>query len=58
MKTRLLIIIGIVTISGFIVWTLADMGCKPCIIPPDADPNYWACPSKCIPEPKWYSWFR
>ena len=58
MKTRLLIIIGIAILSGFIIWSLADMQCKPCIIPSDVDPNQWACPSMCTPEPRWYSWFR
>jgi len=39
MKTRHWIIIGIAILSGFIIWTLTDTQCKPCIIPSDVDPN-------------------
>lgn len=58
MKTsyKILIIIAI-AISGFIVWSLFDMVCKPCIIPPDAPENY-VCPTVCDLEPRWYSWLR
>lgn len=57
MKTRFILIIIIITISVFVIWSLTDTVCKPCIIPLDAPENY-ACPSVCIPEPRWYSWFR
>jgi hypothetical protein len=58
MKTRHKIpIIVVIGIAGFIVWSLADMTCKPCIIPPDAPENF-ACPSSCDPEPRWYGWLR
>jgi len=54
MKTKHKIpIIIVITILGFIVWSITDMVCRPCIIPPDAPENY-ACPSVCIPEPRWY----
>ena len=58
MKTRHKIpIIIIVAIVGFVIWTLIDMVCKPCIIPPDAPANYY-CSSICKLEPRWVSWFR
>lgn len=57
MKTKLIILIVAISISAFVIWSLTDAVCKPCIIPSDAPENY-ACPSVCIPEPRWYSWFR
>jgi hypothetical protein len=57
MKTKLILIIIATAISIFIVWSLMDVVCKPCIIPPNAPENY-VCPDVCIPEPRWYSWLR
>ena len=57
MKTRPLIIIVTVVIVGFVMWSVSDTVCKPCIIPSNAPDNF-ACSSACTPEPKWYSWFR
>jgi len=56
MKTRYVVLIIAVSITAFILWSLTDMVCKPCIIPPDSS-NY-ACPSVCNLEPRWISWFR
>ncbi len=58
MKTRHKIpIILVIVMVGFVIWSLFDMTCKPCIIPPDAPENY-ACATMCSPEPRWYSWLR
>lgn len=58
MKTRykILIIVGIIII-GFIIWSLVDTTCKPCSGIPGPDGNI-ICVSMCIPEPRWYDWFR
>ena len=47
--------IGVVV--AFILWSMFDMTCKPCIIPPDAPDNY-VCASVCRLEPRWVDWFR
>lgn len=57
MKTKFIVLIVTIAISGFIVWSLVDIVCKPCIIPPGQEGNYF-CATVCIPEPRWYSWFR
>ena len=57
MKTRYIMLIVILSFTGFALWSLTDTVCRPCIIPPDAPDNY-ACATVCHPEPRWYSWFR
>ena len=64
MKTRIFIIAGIsvfVFLIGatvaFVIWSMADRTCRPCIIPPDALDNYY-CTSVCKLEPRWVDWFR
>ena len=58
MKTRHKIpILFVIVIAGFVIRSLFDMTCKPCIIPPDAPDNYY-CTSSCNLEPRWYSWLR
>lgn len=58
MKTRHKIpIIIIIAIVAFILWTLFDTTCIPCIIPPGAPDNY-GCTLMCTPEPRWVGWLR
>jgi hypothetical protein len=58
MKTRTKIpIIFVIALVGFVAWSMFDLVCRPCIIPPDAPPNL-ACPDSCDLEPRWYSWLR
>ncbi|MCV0410159.1 hypothetical protein [Nitrosopumilus sp.] len=57
MKYRHIIFALIGTIVSFAIWSMADMTCKPCIIPPDAPENY-VCTSICKLEPRWVDWFR
>jgi len=57
MKNKLLIIIAIIAIIVFILWSLIDTTCIPCIMPPDAPENY-ACTMNCKPEPRWVGWLR
>lgn len=51
-------IIIVIVMAGFIIWSFADMVCKPCVIPPSADPANYYCPTVCHPEPRWYGWLR
>ncbi len=57
MKTRYIVLIVMMILVGFIIWSVADTVCKPCIKPPDAPENYY-CILICTPEPRWYGWFR
>ncbi|MFB5608399.1 MAG: hypothetical protein ACE5RG_09915 [Candidatus Nitrosomaritimum yanchengensis] len=57
MKTRYKIFIVIGGIAAFVVWSMLDLTCKPCIVPPDAPDNYY-CASVCRLEPRWVDWFR
>jgi len=57
MNIRYIMLIVVLSFIGFVIWSLTDTVCRPCIIPPDAPDNY-ACVTSCIPEPRWYSWFR
>ena len=57
MKTKYILLISALSFIGFVIWSLADTVCRPCIIPPDAPDNYY-CATVCYLEPQWYSWFR
>ena len=56
MKTRYKIpIIFVIAISGFIVWSLVDTVCKPCIIPPNALENYFFKHVTKSANPAWFT---
>lgn len=58
MKTRYkILIITAIIIIGFVIWSLVDLVCMPCKIPPDA-PENMRCVDSCTLEPRWYDWFR
>jgi len=57
MKIQYKIFIMIGGIVAFILWSMFDMTCKPCIIPPNAPDNY-LCADVCRLEPRWVDWFR
>lgn len=57
MNIKYAFLIGACIVVAFVLWSVFDTVCKPCIIPPDA-PDNAVCPSVCYPEPRWTSWFR
>ena len=41
----------ILSFIGFVLWSLTDTVCRPCVIPLDVPDNY-ACATVCHPEPR------
>jgi len=57
MNKKYIALIIVIAFVLFVLWSIFDTTCKPCIIPPDAPENA-ACTMSCKPEPRWVSWFR